>query len=116
MTAELQGVDEVLAGFARAAEELVQRATQALEDEARALAADAAARAPSDSGELRESVYVEPKASGAGPGFEVGFRAPYAAFVHARPTLRSGEPQFLERAKDAAAAGMADRMAAKVRR
>lgn len=87
----------------------------ALYAEATPLMDGARERAPSDVGGLLESSYVtRPSGGESAPSVELGFAAPWAAYVHERmdlPHPQGGEPKFLERSLDAGAGDFYNRVA-----
>lgn len=106
----VKGAGEIAENLRRVQTELGDAIGVAMHEEAVAIMADARDRAPvGETGELRDSGYVtEPD----GPHVEAGFGANHAIIVHERTDLHhdDGEAKFLERAIDARASGMSDRI------
>lgn len=90
---------------------------QALYAEAVPLMDAAVERAPRAIGGLDTSAYITPPSSGEHHSLEMGFSAPWAAYVHERMDLQhpgGGEAKFLQRALDAGAYDFFDRFAARI--
>lgn len=113
VTATVQGVEDAEKKIAEALGRVEGTAQLALIVQAAAIAADAAQRAPIQTGALRQSVVVVPS----GSTVAVGFTAPYAAEVHERTDVAhdEGEAKFLEHAMNEAAATMATLVAQKIK-
>jgi hypothetical protein len=112
LSAKVEGLSSVAKAVEEQLGDIAQRCRVAMVSEAAAIAGDAVLRCPVQTGELRESVFIQPTQDGA----EVGFSAPHALYVHERLDLEhdEGEAKFLEHAANAVRSTMAQKLAGKV--
>ncbi len=118
MKVELEGLDEVLANLRSLARRYPEAGGEALYEEGLRVDADMVPRIPVDSGRTRDSHYVtEPQRLGSETSVEIGVATDYAPELHERTEDQHpvGEAKFLEHAFAATSAGMASRMAARIR-
>ncbi len=118
MTVRITGEAALLKRLVELAKKYPEAAAQALYEEGLGVDANMVPRIPVDTGRLRSTHYVAPpRANDQGGIFvEVGVGTDYAAEVHERTEIRhvSGEAKFLEKALNARASGMAQRLATRI--
>jgi len=116
ITAAIGGVDAVASALEEHLRAITGSCRLAMVPEAAAIASLAASKCPTATGRLRGSVRVVVNADGASVTVG-GPDAPYAVAVHERLDLEheNGEAKFLEHAASELAAGVAPRIAAKVK-
>ena len=96
MTAEVEGIDEVLRNINRELQGVENRGMDGLFDAGLQVQRVSQSRTPVDTSNLKGSAYTRK----AGGGVEVGYTANYAIFVHENMEARhtNGQAKFLESA------------------
>jgi hypothetical protein len=115
---KLEGQEQVLSELRRLAAQFPDAAGAALYQEGFAIQARAQDLCPVDEGRLEKTAYTSPPQMLDGQAaVEVGFGTAYAVIQHERTEFRHrvGEAKFLEKAVNAARAGMLGRLAARIR-
>lgn len=116
---KMAGENAIREELERIAREAPAAMGQALYAEGFAIQALAQDKAPFDEGLLEKSAYTAPPVAGPdGPSVETGFGTRYAVVQHERTEFKhpkKGEAKYLEKAANARAAGMAERLGKRAR-